>query len=81
MDNSRKGEAIHEVSGEWELSIEGDSGARNLDICELLDDRSVLLVDVDEGDLVSPVVAGGVGLAVGSPLGTRGDDVGVAQGV
>jgi hypothetical protein len=65
LGDSRNGETVAEGARiEWEGSIEGNSCAIDLDVLDLLNDRSVLLVDVDQGQR-SRVARGPVG-GVGS---------------
>src|SRR5271170_7188144 len=70
------GQAIHEELVKWELGIEGNSVALDGDIGDGLDDREILLVDVDDGE--RGVVAGASFRAVLLPVTPSG--VGVLDG-
>src|SRR5277367_5496220 len=67
------GQAIHEKLVEWELGIEGNSVALDGDIGDGLDDREILLVNVDDGE--GGVVAGASFRAVALPVTPSGVDV------
>jgi len=75
------GQAIHEELVEWELGIEGNSGVLDGDIGDGLDDREILLVDVDDGE---GGVVGGVSFRAvplpALPAAVSGVGVGVADG-
>ena len=60
-------ETFHEILIEWEPGLEGDLVFAHVNVCDVLHDGRVLLVDVDQAE-----IADDVSLAIS--LGTRGHE-------